>query len=409
MATKQRSGKGRAEHKRTAQGRTHQPNLTRFYAHALSDWRPLKYEFRLTLLRGKGIASLPITPATESFEWTDDQAVLRGTITFRRPESTKGSLPIGRGHQVRCQVKSGSNWRELWRMRLKSPDTDVGAATVTCEMADDLELLAASKDDFHFGKSKKNKPKGWLPHQIAVHICRLYGVRPGKIVRGKHRITKLTLKNKSPLDVIRAAYAHERKKTGRRYIINMEGGKLNVRPFKRNPVLYTMAELIESALLSQQTNEDKFATVLEAKGHIGKGKQAKKVRLTEFRRNVVRRYGYIKQQFNAGKVDSRADLRRQARRELAKRIRFKKTASLDHTCIPYIRRGDGVKMLLPAEGYKGKAAFVFCSSVTHTVSGSTRTMSLELKSNDPFQADKERREKELRAIKRAARKKRKNK
>lgn len=396
-------GRGRTERARSARGQAHRPDLRKVYDREMRDVTPGDYEFMLELIRGRGVATLVLDDVVENFDWTDEAAVLTGNVTLRRPDpEDPGSLPIGAGHQIRCLTRSAGRWYEVWQMRVQTPPSvDPIDGTLDVELKDDLDLLARNRRDWSFRKTQ-HRGRGWFAHEIAREVARREGVRLGQVARGTVRINKLVMKGKSGLDVIKEAYGREREETGRRFIIRMRKGRLEVIPLRRNKILYIFRDEFQEALL---TGEQKArpVTLVHARGRIGKGSDAETIRSTVYRRAIVRRYGHVSAEHDFGRVVSRAQLRRKATRWLADQIRVKRAAEVTLPGVPFIRRGDGARWINGEPGWHGPSrssrdrTFVYCTRVAHQVaSGGDYSMSVSFIQEDPYVADQKRRDQEMR-------------
>jgi len=391
---------GRTERRDTDAGRIRRPNLRRYYSERLDDIRPGSYRFRFLLIRPPA-GAVVLDPIVEDCSWTDEGAVLTGSMTVRRPDpNDPSSLPVGIGQRVRCQVQRGADWYTLWQMRIASPQTDAGEGTMSFDLADDLEALRRARRDWSF-RTTKRRPRGWTPEQITREVCRRRGLKVGRLARSTTRIKRLKKKDVSDLMVLREAWQKERDASGRRFVIQLRDGALDIVALQRNRVLYVFEDQIQSALTTQQLKAHPI-TVLHARGRIGKGKGARKVTHTEYRRAVVERFGRIEADHDFGEVDSLKDLREQARRWYAKRVRVKREAQLSVPCVPFIRRGDGARWLTNEPGWSGASlesrdrSFVFVTSVTHSVSSDSQTTEMTIRQEDPYLADQERRDREAR-------------
>lgn len=393
-------GDGRDQYRRTASARARRPNLSRYYARKMSKITPGEYVFHLDLLTGRQVIRLDETVA--SFEWVDEDAILTGSMTLHRPDPAKrSSLPIGRGMRVRCRVKTGGRLYELWTMRTEPPEVQVEDGTVSVALKDDMELVTRSRRHYVFRKTKR-RPHGWFGHKLLRAAARKDGIKLGTITKCEHRMPKVDLRG-SFLDLAVKVYAHEREKTGRTLVLRMRNGRFEAVPYRRNRILYVLADEIRSAFVTQEPKKARPATVIMGRGRIGK----KRIRHTEFRRDIVRRFGYVKREENFGKVDSRGELRRRCKRLLARNLRVETKATVQVQGIPFIRRGDGCQLRLPSEGFRGEDSFVYATAVRHQVQGGTYTTEADFTRVDPFLKDRERREKAQREKKRKERDRRK--
>lgn len=388
-----------------ARKKNKRPNLSRFYGFELPPVTPGDFEFDLALLR-HGRPAFSLNRVVESFEWIDEESVLTGNVQLLRPDAEDpASLPIAHGHRIRCRVRWDSAWYELWTMRCEPPQTQLDTHTVSVSLKDDLDLLTRNIRKWSF-RITKHRKHGFFCHEILRAVAKKEGIRLGSVAKGTVRMPKL-VGNLSALQVIQRAYQFERSKTGRRFVIRMRNGLLEVVPVRRNPMLYVLGPQIRTAMLTKTPASDHPATVIEGRGHIGKGKQAKKIRHTEYRRDLVGRFGYVHREKDYGRVDSAAELRSKVRRTLAQSVKVNTTPTVQHQGVPFIRRGDGCELDIPREGFKGKRAFVFVAAARHQVSGGVYTSEWDFTTEDPYVKLRDEMEKQQRAIKRRARAKRK--
>lgn len=408
IATSARTSRGREQRKHTATARSRQPALDRFYRYKLPPEVPGDFAFELTLLRPRK-PPMDFTHLCESFTWDESSSEMTGNLQLHRSDpDNPATLPIGRGNRVRCRVKWAGSWYELWTMRCKPPEDTLEENLSSVTLLDDMDLLKRTKRDWSFRPTKR-RHHGYFPHEIVRLVCKRQGIKVGAIAKGRYRVPAITLKNATPLDVIKRAYAHEKKKTGRSFVIRMRNGKLEVVPLKRNPLVYVLSKQIQSALLSQQAASETPATVWTGRGRIGSGKDTKKVVYTDYDRAVVDRLGYVHHTHNYGKVDSAADLRAKVRRDLAKALKVDRTAQVTYQGIPFIRRGEGARLDLPKEGFAGKDAFVYATTASHTVQGATYNSTWDFTTDDPYIVLREQAEKEQRDAKRQERQRTKTK
>lgn len=397
-------GKGRADRKASAQGRARDPDLSNYYRHNLPAVTPGEFDFTLDLLRGRGAARLSLDEVTESFEWIDEEAALTGSVQLRRPDPTRGaSLPVKRGYQVRCRVRWGGKLYELWTMRVEPTEATPESGQVSVPLKDDLDLTRRSRKHWIFRKTKR-RPHGYFGHEALRIAARREGIRLGTLTKCSKRMSKIDVTG-TFLDLATLIYSNEHKVTGRKFILRMRNGRFEAVPYKRNKFLYVLAEEIRNATTREVAKVAKPATVITGTARVGKGKDAKKIRHTEYRRDVVRRFGYSHKTIRYGKVDSLAELKGKVRRELAKQLRVDHTGTVQVQGIPFIRRGDGAKVVIPSEGLKGDKSFVYTTAVRHQVQGATYTTELDYTQEDPFLKDKRAREAAARAEARRRRKK----
>ncbi len=384
-------------------------NLERYYRRRLKPVTPGEYGFSLRLIRFP-FADFVLDELVESFEWIDERAGMTGSVQLRRPEPyTLASLPIGRGHRIRCTVRWGGQHFVLWTMRCEEPETTLDDAQVAVSVAlvDDMDLVERTEKDRIYRATKRRR-RGFFPHEMVRREAGRDGVRVGRLAKCEHRMTKLHMRKASLLELAVKVYGHEHEKTGRRFVVRMHDGRFEVIPYRRNQTLYVLADEIRSAVISRSSSTKRPPTVLTGRGRLGKGKDAKKVEHTEYRRAMVARFGYTHKTKDYGHVGSREELRTKVRRDLAKFYRVNSSAAVQVQGVPFIRRGDGCEMLLESEGFRGDRRFVFCTSARHQVQQGTYTSELDLTVTDPFLKGQEKVEKEQLARKARERKKRRS-
>jgi hypothetical protein len=348
-----------------------------------------------------GAKPLNLDAAVETLEWRDESTVLAGTIGLRRPiPDDRDSLPVGRGHRIRLRVAWEGRWYELWQMRCLIPSTDPATGQVTVELLDDMDLLRRDVRDWNI-RAGARRPRGMSTDEAARVV--LKGIPVRKLPKGVARLHRLKRHDRSRLDMLKSIYAIERRATHRKYLIRWVNGAVEITTFQRNTVLYVFEEQITEALLTVEGQSRPF-TVIEAKGRVGKSASAKTIKWTMQRRDIVARFGRTVQQRNYGRVDSMADLKTRAKRTYAHNLRLTYSATVTVPGVPFIRRGEGVEIRIPSEGYKGDDAMVYTTRVVHRVDPEGYTTEMDVNRVDPFEHERERREKELRAAARAKRK-----
>lgn len=396
---------GREQRRRSATARARRPNLVKFYGRMLSAITPGEFEFELTLLRGRGISSLALDEVVTSFGWNDSESMMSGDVSLRRPDPEEAaSLPIGRGHKIRCRVKWAGRWYELWTMRCDAPTITVETGEVAVALKDDMALVRMGVRRMLYRRSKRRR-HGYFGHEILRAEARKQGIPLGAIAKCTKRIAKVDVRG-SFLDLAVKVYGMEHKRTGRKFVLRMRDGKFEVVPYKRNRTIYVLAAQIRSAQIEQVPKVEVPATVLKGRGRVGKGTKAKTVRFTAQNRSMVARFGRIERTRNYGHVDSAGDLRSQVQRDLAKQYKVDRNITVEHQGIPFIRRGDGVQVVLAPERMTGPESFVYCTGARHQVQGATYTATYDFTFDDPFEKDREAREKAARAKAKRAHQKR---
>lgn len=389
MATATTTAKPRtaqAQAKNTPQGRLHSNfDFAGYYRYDQPAIRLNEYEFYFEL-RASG-RKIDISGLVEIVTWKDESAdtlalvnmqpILTGTMQLRKPKPEEGlpSPDIGIGDVVVCYYGFGSHFHPLWVMRVSPGDSgdaqslEMADGAWTLTLADDLVLVGRSLDDFTFKKGKKNKPTGHFAHEILASVARQYKIPVLRAAKGTHRfeLDDTTTKGATPLSVISAAYQKESDWSGKVFVISWSAptgafptGALQVMPMRRNDTLYVFKDQITSATLSANLKPD-FATVITATAML-KHPSGKHKNVTVVVKSAagIKRWGFVHKQYPAHgdpaiTVNSRKELEVIAARQLALQIGTLRTLTLNHPGIPFIRRGDAIRVDIPEEGYHGLA------------------------------------------------------
>lgn len=388
--TKQKKTSGAAQRRKSAKGRAKTPALDKLYSRAMADFDLESQEFKIDLLNGSGKAH-PIDALVSdvTWRWEEGNPTRVGDLTLRDLRD-ENPYTISDGHQIRLKVLWNGHWREAWRMRLYNGERQL-TGTRTFELADDMLLLQQGSDDWKFTRTKKGgHPKGWRADQVLRHVCRKYKIPVGRIAKGKHYITGLSMKG-SPLAVIQRAYALERNNTGRRFVLRWRNGKLEVGTLRRNPYLYKLHDQIVDGAIGRAERSANFCTAVTIKGAvIGKGKKKHTLHYSYQNKAMVKQYGFIHRTHTAKNAHTPDGAKIEAKRFIAKYSHPKKEIrGLIHRGIAFVERGDAIGVDLKEYGIKAASSVVFVKSGEWTLSGGDFSMSLDLTFDDLFQKSKD--------------------
>lgn len=414
------SSKGAKQRENSKRGQLQRPNLSRYYGKRAEDLHPGLYDFRVRLIRPALTGKERVTPLgikSTSIEWNDEGDGLGGSITLRRPWRLRpGSVPISRGDGVRLEVKWGGQWQELWTLWVQGePEVTLSTGEVSCELGDELFPLKKNERDWEFKKTKKGpRHKGWTADEITRFVGKSERVRIGKLAQGTERFELKKMKGASGLEVIRRAYAEETKKTGRKFIIRMNKGKLEVLPLTRPNTIYRIHGVELEASTSGTAKQAHPATVIEAHGRLhGESGKDGKVKVTVAREKAVRRFGRIVKEKNFGRVDSKDELETLAKRFLAAQLKVTRSATLQLPGIPFLEKGTTMRWVIGEPGWHGKTklakhardkSFVFVTSAQHFLTPESYTTTVQVNQEDIYYADAKKLDEEDRDDKRQQRK-----
>lgn len=408
-ATKQKS-KGAEQKANSRRGKLQAPNLGVFYNGQKQTIEPGLFEFQVLLVRPEepsipGGRYLVLDRSNVSLEWVEGEgSTMTGTLTLRRPTpDAVSAVPVLRGHRVRLRLRWGGKWGVLWDMQVhEPPPTDVGSGTVTVELADPLSALQLNEKEWEFKKDKQH-PDGWTADQITRFVCQDQKVKVGALASAKVKIKKLKLKG-SGLEVIRRAWAREKKKTGLRYVIRLRDGRMNVVPFGRPGVAYEIKGIEKSAETSATAPTLHPTTSIKAKGHLqGTDGKKRKIEETVQSNSAMARFGFSQKEVDYGKVESRTELREEATRQLSEGLELERAASLTIPGIPFLEKGSQIIWRTNEPGWHGKVgssnrdrAFAWATTVSHSLNPASYDTTLTLSQDDIYLKDRERRDEERR-------------
>lgn len=359
----------------------HQPDLSNFWGHALPPMTPGDFDFELLVRETKRSPWVNLDTINQTMEWQEQEATPGASLTLARPEiDDPDSMPVEAGMDVRLRTLWGGSWYTLWTMRAEQPQEDK-AGNATIPLLDDMDLVRRTVRDFIF-HAPHGSP-GYTCDEIAKIVCGKINVPHGSLVKGKRRIRRVVKPRTSALAVIIWAYNLEHQRTGIRYFPRMENGKLCVFPYRRNPALYVLGDML-AEVDNQPLGSPRPVTIITGKAHIGSGKKAKNVEYTGFSKAAVERFGAVHHDEQMGRVDDMGELREKVKRALATQLRVALGGTFTTPGIPFIRRGDGVELNLPEYGWTGRQRFTFVSGIQHSVSPGAYTSALTVASTDLF-------------------------
>lgn len=403
MATQQngnrRGGNSREHAKSKGKGRNKTDKPTDEELEIKDFWKANKASLKVRDYRWRIVAFKGNAPKAEQHMYLDsmvtnltweDALIQKANFSLTNPHD---KLNLLEGHKITVFYSvTGRKWRKLWTLRVNSVTATAATKTYEIEASDEMDWLKKSKDDFAYrkgeGKSSEKRVHGWTADQITRDICKRYGVKIGKLVKGTKRINKLIEKNTDPLSVIEKAYEAERKETGFKYVIAMRQGRLSVTRLRRSRELLIYGGTALDATVTRRLKE-KMATELTVTGKVkeeeGEATQKKEITVSA-NPKVRRRYGYIHSTYESPEpVESVKELRKEAKKELLDLMEPEREVTLTVPGYPGLRRGDAIKVALRDEHL---VELMYVTGATHTVSGGDYTTDLTL-SFDEFYIDKE--------------------
>lgn len=346
-------------------------------------------EFRTFLM--KGAKKEEITHLTTSVTWSDTAPILTGDLQVQDPDASEKTVKIALGDRVLLlgRARASGTWNEVWRMRIEGASVALKAGTRGWSLADDLQNLADSTDDFRFVRGKAHK-RGFLASEIVRAVCRRYGIRIGALPRTTYRIKRHVAKDASPIDVITDVMRTERVHTGKRYVMRFRRGKLYITPLVRSALMYEMGPTIIEGTYAiakatgYATSLTVHGTSSQAKSKDGKKhavRKARKVTVHVTSPSAVRRSGVVHKTVSLKGIDSKSEARHKGLAEIVKRLKPGQTLTFTHPGILGVRRGQALRLRDRAHAL---LQVVWVTEVRHSVSPGEYSIEVTVTFDDPF-------------------------
>lgn len=353
---------------------------------------PVEYgreSFRLTCRRVRGPVKLPtlnLDTVVTAFDWERSGAVMTGSLSFGDPALRRLPALIQKNDVVRCEVRTrpGAAWRPLWEMAVVKPTRSIASRTGELTLRSRLTAATRTRHNWRFRKGGSH-PTGWTADQITRSACARFRIKVGDLPKGKHRLTNLVDKSASVVEIVTAAWQQEREHTGRRFDVSIARGQIDVREVRRPRYMLLMGPTLADAVTSEGVSS-KFASavIVTSTAKRSTSKKRRKIRTLVVDKARVRRYGYVRRHIHKTGLDSVSEARKYGRQWLARVAQPWTQITLTHPGIPWVARGDGVRLDLPEELL---TADVYLLAAAHAVAAGDYTMTLRATVTDVFEKD----------------------
>lgn len=353
---------------------------------------PVEYgreSFRVTCRRVRGPVKLPalnLDALVTGFSWERSGAVMTGSLSFGDPALRRLPGLVAKNDVIRCEVRTrpGAAWRPLWEMSVVTPTRSITSRTTELSLRSRLTAAQRTRHNWRFRKGKA-KPNGWTADQITRSACARFRIEVGDLPKGRHRIDKLVDKSASVVEIITAAWQLEREHIGRRFDVSIARGRIDVREVRRPRYMLLMGPTLADAVTSEGVSSKFASAVIVTSTAKKKGAtKRRKVRTLVVDRARVRRWGYVRRHVHKSGLASVSEARKYGREWLARVAQPWTQVDLTHAGIPWVGRGDGVRLALPDELL---TADVYVLRATHTVAPGDYTMALTATVTDVFAKD----------------------
>lgn len=364
------------------------------------------YDFRFYAIRHKK-PNVQIK-GVEGASWVDAAAIMTGSVTIRDPSyNVAPMVRLDEGEQVLCQIDQGGGFRNYWLMRVKDPTLTVSTGERVVELANDLDLLARSTDDFFYPKGKGSHKNGWLGQEIIADVCSRFGVPLVRcpVMKTRMVVTQVAGNSQTPVEVIQTVLSKEHKATHVRYRVRWDftGNGLQqglfIEPLPtHSPHLLSLGKtLVEASFKSALPKEpppsvNSFASAItmrgihvldvgkDKKGHAKKQHQHLKVYVES--KPAIGRYGYVRRVLWSPDATNQSALVEEGRGYLAEIAKPIKTLSLTEVGMPFLKRGDAIRLGLGDQALQKQVVFV--TSTSHTVDPTQYVTEIEVTFDDPY-------------------------
>lgn len=350
-------------------------------------------QFRFTARRHRGPVKLPTVNLDQfvtSAEWGRSGAKMTGQVEMQAPEGRTLRGLIAKGDVIRCEIRrnSAAKWRPLWEMTARRPARSVRDDTATVALSSTLAQGSGSRRSWRFRKDK-NHPRGWRAHEVAAEAARRMHYPVGRLAEARHFIAKLVDKHASLPEIVTQAYAEEREHEGRRFDVSIASGVLEVTELRRPRYMLLLGQQVIDAVLAEGLPDGYASAVIVTSTVKATGStKRRKIKVKVIDRARIRRDGYIVKRVSKSGLDTEQEARRFGRNWLARRAKPFSEATLTLPGIPWVDRGDSVKLNLPKEGL---TAVVYVTNVRHRLGYGSYEMDVTVRTKDPWTADERKR------------------
>jgi hypothetical protein len=344
--------------------------------------------FHLTLHRkARRLPTVNLDDLVETFNWERAGSIRSGELNFYRPLKAHVVALMAHGDEVRCSVSrwDGGPRKRVWRMKVVTPQEQLAEGLVSLALSSSLDTAAKSKAAFKFRKGKRH-PHGWNAKTITLAVAHRFHIPLGHVPEAHFEIHKLIEKSMSPIDVIAKAWRLERTHTGRRFDIDTSRDVIDIRELREPRYMLLIGErLMSDGTVTLGLRGLCSAVIVHATVKRKGKRKPKHLRVKVVDHKRVRRYGYIVRTVKAPKGhDTDAELRHYGRKWLARRAQPHNTVDFTMPGIPWLDRGDAVRIYLRSVQLHQRA---FVTSARHDVSAGSYTMDLTVGFTDPWVED----------------------
>lgn len=228
----------------------------------------------------------------------------------------------------------GSGWVEKFRGYVWTKafqEADDSLFRILCY--DRAIYLQNSKDSFYFAKGKKTKA-------ILSSICKTWGIT---LVFNYSQIThpKLAIRSQHISDTIIEILDAVKKKTGKKYVVFFEKGKLYINTVGTNTTIYNVKKRENAIKVSYEETMEGMVTKVVIRGAQNDNGKTPVVATVKGKTST---YGTLQDEISKDKDTSVADAKKEANeilKEKGQPFKYRTITAIDN---PVIKKGDKVKI-----------------------------------------------------------------
>lgn len=364
-------------------GATRADDLRNYWPREVPSLTYGREQFRFTLIRRRRrLPSLRLDGLITHANWQRDGTNRTAEINLQWSSTTPVAGLVLANDEVLCEVdvQGSGRWRPVWLLATLKPSIDEETGVISMALAGSLRPIVREKQAWKFRRDNRHQ-RGWTADQITRAVCKELGVEVLEVPKGTHRIAKLIEHKASGVDVIVRAWKQERAATGRQFDVDISTGALRVTEVRTPQHMLLLRDHILSAVVNGA--QGAAVTRIKATATVKPRGAAKSIKLhatvVDRRREAI--FGQVTRDMAAPRgVDTLAELRTWARRQLAEAARPSGTVALSVPGMPMLDRGDAVKIRLPLSGVQSIA---YVTSARHDLSAGSYITQIEVGFRDP--------------------------
>lgn len=282
-----------------------------------------------------------LTPAViEIHPSSQDRQVAQSvTITVANIKASDGKT-LAQLIKVRQRVfvyaNDGTTNGEVFRgfVWTRYPEDSLDSSTIQIKCYDNLIYLQQSEDAFYFAKGKNTK-------SVMSSICKKWGIslnyKYSTITHGK-LVLRGTLTNLFMTDILDKV----KKRKGTKYVILSIKDVMNVLPVGSNSTIYSITKKNNAIVTRSTETMEEMVTKVKILGQASKNSKKLPVKATV--KGNTSKYGTLQKLQDKNKDTSLANAKKEAKATIKEHGKPKKEYQVEAIDIPWIKKGDTVKV-----------------------------------------------------------------